>query len=77
MGKENGLVRSAGEEKRINSNNIHLRVSDFHRTIRGCGHMKSTVRGHLQWPREDSSIDCLPWAGIVLNQTCHVHACVK
>ena len=25
MGKENGLVRRAGEEKRVDSNNIHLR----------------------------------------------------
>ena len=28
VGKENGLVRRAGEEKRINSNNIHLRKSN-------------------------------------------------
>ena len=25
MGKKNGLVRRAGEEKRMDSNNIHLR----------------------------------------------------
>ena len=27
--KKNGLVRRAGEEKRINSNNIHLRPPSF------------------------------------------------
>ena len=26
MGKKNGLVRRAGEEKRMDSNNIHLRL---------------------------------------------------